>query len=1247
MVSLPKILEPYKEAGKSLIKSGAVKEIEFSGATYQVLVEDPSREQGVWAFMQLDETGSINDCFCGCDESDENAACRHLAAAYFKVFNGNAVPLHLRFEHSIWHQLCSHYAEKIGYDSDQLKKSQDGGYEYCSISGKRLFSIRGVTKEGKEVLRQLMETRLQETEETSLKFSNLSQSEIQLWREGRPSLSLLYHLSFWNDLARWMMVMQDRKTYDLTFEYSAQGIPNYLIASFTPIKVEFYLPEALLPPLIPALAEVKTPMSIKDYAKDAISKITYDEETGCLVIDRTSFSQDSIGTPKGPVIRLGEWLFSKDQGFVHTEVGSLLSKKRICGDDVSELLRHHYLFVKDKLDGVDVHPESVEVSYHLSFDSDWNLHIRSYLFEPGDLQHPRSRCFGSWAYLAGDGFYRLRNTRSGDADEVISSRDVSDFVTQNRVWLSGQEGFSPHLANIESELSYEMDADGNLHFTTYNPPEDATEGQRDFGRWLYIAGQGFFAKVGSHLGLPVRPGVVIRAESLGLFIHMNKEELQLVPRFFSSSCPIIRSQVRVMLTEKGISVIPVYELEKQYQDADLRFYGDYVYNPGEGFSALPLDSRLPEDYRTQVYIDSENEALFLAYELDRLKPYIAYLDPRLHRPERMDLVAEEAEIAQQGKGWYSLRLSFHTDRGVIPVTHLWKAITNKERFLFSEAGLVDLHDPRFVWLHSMAKQRIDLRKNSITLSTMELIRLNVFDEIKSTNKRGDKAEITRTLLRELMTFEEPEEPDITGLASNLRPYQEKGVRWLWFLYHHGLSGMLCDDMGLGKTHQSMALMAALRNDFVKRGVTRKPRFLVICPTSVLYHWEEKLQQFLPGIRVHMFYGLERNLEDFTDDCDVLLTSYGIWRREVSRLKEIKFDLGIFDEVQAAKSQASRLHHSLLNVHASMRLGLTGTPIENHLMELKALFDVVLPTYMPSERDYREFFIKPIEKDNDIGRRQLLSRLIKPFMLRRKKEDVLTDLPEKTEEIAHCELSVEQRKLYREVLDQGRQALITDLSDQAKVIPYVHIFAILTQLKRICNHPAVYLKTPSEYRKHESGKWELFVELLSEARDSGQKVVVFSQYLAMLDIFEEYLKQEGISFAAIRGSTTDRGEQLKLFNQDPTCEVFLGSLQAVGLGVDLTAASVVIHYDRWWNAARENQATDRVHRIGQRRGVQVFKLVTKGTFEERIDALINAKGQLMEDVVGVDDQDVIKRLDRRELIELLQYVDTAATAVSDD
>ncbi len=620
-----------------------------------------------------------------------------------------------------------------------------------------------------------------------------------------------------------------------------------------------------------------------------------------------------------------------------------------------------------------------------------------------------------------------------------------------------------------------------------------------------------------------------------------------------------------------------------------------------------------------------------------LRRYAVKINPCLVKPDTLRLVATQITKSSPSRTKrYTLKIRYGSERGSIPVIDIWEAIAEKKRFLFHEAGLLDLEENRFNWLRLLNKKQVNKRSHSIELSTLELIRLNAFEGIELQRSRGKDYTESKHNLEELTQFKFLEEPNIEGLNSSLRPYQIIGVRWLWFLYQHGLSGILCDDMGLGKTHQTMALMAAICNS-LKDSPNTPLHFLVVCPTSVIYHWEEKIQKFLPGVRVCTFHGISRNLEDFHHQYDVLLTSYGVWRNEIELLSQVKFELAIFDEVQVAKNHSSRIYSSLLSVDSQMSLGLTGTPIENHLRELKSLFDIVLPSYMPPEMDYREFFVKPIEKEGNTERRRLLSRLIKPFILRRKKGDVLLDLPEKIEEISHCELSPQQEQLYNEVLRQSSQQILSDLQQDGAPVPYVHIFALLTRLKQICNHPAVYYKTPEKYKEYASGKWDLFVELLNEARESQQKVVIFSQYLNMLDIFEEYLKESGTGFATIRGATLDRAQQLQRFNHDPDCEVFLASLQAAGLGVDLTAGSVVIHYDRWWNAARENQATDRVHRIGQTRGVQVFKLVTKGTFEERIDTLITNKGKLMEDIIGVDDHQVVKQFTRDEIIQLLQFV----------
>ena len=260
-------------------------------------------------------------------------------------------------------------------------------------------------------------------------------------------------------------------------------------------------------------------------------------------------------------------------------------------------------------------------------------------------------------------------------------------------------------------------------------------------------------------------------------------------------------------------------------------------------------------------------------------------------------------------------------------------------------------------------------------------------------------------------------------------------------------------------------------------------------------------------------------------------------------------------------------------------------------------------------------------------------MIKPFILRRKKSEVLRDLPEKIEEISYCDLSEEQKGLYTEVTEQMKQTVYQDLKNESKPVPYMHVFAALTKLKQICDHPALVNGDVKKYQLQESGKWDLFVELLHEARESGQKVVVFSQYLEMLGIMESYLKKNGVGYASIKGSTRDRNEQLRKFREDPACEVFVASLLAAGVGIDLTVASIVIHYDRWWNPAKENQATDRVHRIGQSRGVQVFKLVTKNTIEEHIHEIIERKKGLLEQIVGSDDQ--INYLSREELMQVFE------------
>lgn len=1237
MIPLPSHLNHFREDAEKSLANHLVKDTEFSGSTYQVLVTDLHTGEDYWVFMQLGGKGQIIDAFCSCEEGHSASGCLHLATAYLSLFKEHSLPLHQRFSHSLWNQLCRLFEDRLGGDAEKLVKLQFGHYVYRSGMEKIIFAVKGKTDEAAAHLEKLIHKETHETEETSLKFSNLTPEEIAQWRAGRPSSQLRYDLSYWSDLAKWMMRLQeDHQDYHIEYRYSKKDLPNWIQISFKELEIGFYLSEANLPLIIPSLNTVNSPLTVRSANHQGIEAITYDKHRQVMHIEAAKAvkgSKSKKNTRVIPIegIEIEKWHFVPGEGFYADEPHVLLQTPDLEGDELSQALTEHHRLIGSLLKDVVLHPDQAVLSYKLSFDAQWNLHIQAYLFEPGDLTHGNSTLIGEWAYLEDDGFYPLEHKRFDQVETIIPIQQVSDFVTKNRAWLNTQAGFHTHVRSIEYQLSYQISSSLRLTFLRTLKSKGSTHMQ-DFGVWVYVEGYGFYSKTAGPFNYLLQKGVSLSAEQIPLFIKMNRDELALIPHFFAEVSPVAKAKLKIDLSDKNvITITPEYELKPGLDEkTPLRLFDEFVYMEGQGFSELPLEMRLPEKYRSTVTLEGGERDQFLTEELADLQKFTSYIDPRIIKFKQKTLVIDHIEkVVEKGRGWYRINLFYQTDVGLIPIQTLRQAIHKKLPFAFTKAGLFDLRERDYDWIRKLHKDQIE-KSGSILLSTLEFMRLNAFDPVQWI---GESKE-SQVILDELMHLETPEEPDMGGLTSHLRPYQELGVRWLWFLYRHQLSGLLCDDMGLGKTHQAMALLASVSNMYKTFAEGTQCHFLIVCPTSVIYHWQEKLQHFLPGLRVCTFYGTKRSLEAFHHQYDILLTSYGILRNEKEILSEVPFEVAIIDEIQIAKNQMSQVYNALRKINAQMKLGLTGTPIENKLRELKSLFDIVLPTYMPSDADYRDFFIKPIEKEGEPKRKALLNRLIHPFTLRRKKEDVLKDLPEKTEEISYCDLSPQQHQFYFDVLEQRRRHLIEELRNEENPIPFLHIFALLSSLKQICDHPAVYLKKPDDYRSFHSGKWELFVELLREARESEQKVVVFSQYLNMLDIIENYLTEHKIGFASLRGSTSDRKEQLQYFNQDPKCEVFVGSLQAAGLGVDLTAGSVVIHYDRWWNAARENQATDRVHRIGQTRGVQVFKLVTKGTFEEKIDAMISRKGQLMEDVIQADDQSLLKTFSREDLIDLL-------------
>lgn len=1232
LVTLPSFLTLFAKEAARWVKKGAIADLDFSGPTYQVLVRLGIKEEH-WVFLQLGEKPTLTDHFCTCEEWENTGGCLHLAVAYLALFREEALPLHERFARSLWNVLCQIYEKGCASQTEVFTRLSQTQWSVRAPFDKMLTLLKARTQKGLSEIEEILHTPIQETEETSLKFSGLSAEEVAEWRLGIPPPKLRYELSPWSRLAKWLFRMQESgEEYKISFRFGQQGLPNWVQMDFTSVEIGFYLSEAHLAQVIPTLAFVKSPFALFPAESSSLEKIHYDETKGILLLHHKTPSFSSL--PEG--IPVGNWVFVQSSGFYPKTPQALLQKEVLSGEEIEEALSLYADLFAPFLQPITLSGASPRaLSYSLSFDAVWNFHIEAFVRQKGDLTASLSRLFGSWAYLAPSReFCKIASAEIGWIQTTISSLEVAAFLSEHRSWLYKQEGFQLHMKSLDSQLGYRVDAKGLQFMRIFTHPTDGSR-SHDFHPWVYVEGQGFYMKGESSFPTRIKPGLVFSHEKIPIFIRVHREELALIDGFFVEECPLLDVSMEAKLLPDGtLQLLPQYTFSPGLDRYPFLLFEEFLYLQEKGFYELPPHLRLPDGLIHPIEILREDLDEFLTKEWPHYQSFIKKIDPRLQSPRELKLEMDRVEACKEmGNGWHRIQGHYRSESGVVSLVLLYRALQKRQRFLPSDAGLLDLSDSRFAWL-SRFKERWRKEESALVLSNLELMRLHAFEPIVMADQERS---IALFPIGELLESSVPEKPTIDHLPGRLRPYQNLGLQWLWFLYRHRLSGLLCDEMGLGKTHQAMALLAGIAG--CQSGF---PRFLIVCPTSVLYHWEEKLKSVWKDAKIYRFYGQNRSTDELK--CvltapQVVLSSYGILRNSIQDLAKIPFEAAVFDEIQLAKNQKSLVCHALRKVQAKMKLGLTGTPIENRLRELKTLFDIVLPGYLPGDKEFRELFIKPIEKEGDSQQQELLNRLIKPFVLRRKKTDVLRELPEKVEETCFCDLSPQQQGLYTETLSRRRDALLANLTRPDSPIPYLHIFSLLSHLKQICNHPALFLKEEKNYADYTSGKWDLFVELLHEALESNQKVIVFSQFLGMLDIIEAYLTRKKIRFAGIRGATQNRQKQIERFQKDPKCLVFVGSLQAAGLGIDLTAASVVILYDRWWNAAKEAQATDRAHRIGQKRSVLVFKLITKNSFEEKINKMIERKSRLMEEVVGSDEQSTLKTFSREELIELLQFNST--------
>lgn len=487
--------------------------------------------------------------------------------------------------------------------------------------------------------------------------------------------------------------------------------------------------------------------------------------------------------------------------------------------------------------------------------------------------------------------------------------------------------------------------------------------------------------------------------------------------------------------------------------------------------------------------------------------------------------------------------------------------------------------------------------------------LYIDEHIKSANMKSIRRDLK---FKEMVqNVREPGDIDYTippELDNILREYQRFGFKWLKTLTSYGFGGILADDMGLGKTLQTLTF---LLTEKIEKG---KETSIIIAPTSLVYNWLEEINKFTPQLKTLVISGMKQEREELISkmyEYDVVITSYPLIRRDIDMYKDYKFRFCILDEAQHIKNSISQNASSVKEINAQNYFALTGTPIENSLLELWSIFDFIMPGYLFSKRKFIEKFEKPITKFKNKETLLELSRYIKPFILRRLKKDVLKELPEKIENKIIAELTEEQKKIYLAYLQKIKGEIEEEINNKGFDRSHIKILSAITRLRQICCHPAMFIEN---YDGH-SGKLLLLEELIKEAIEGGHRILLFSQFTSMLSIIKEKLNNQGIEYVYLDGSTKmkERGKIINKFNEGYG-KIFLISLKAGGTGLNLTAADTVIHYDIWWNPAVENQASDRAYRIGQKNTVHVMKLITKGTIEEKIFELQEKKKKLIDSVI---------------------------------
>ncbi|MES2273088.1 MAG: SNF2-related protein [Chlamydiota bacterium] len=684
--------------------------------------------------------------------------------------------------------------------------------------------------------------------------------------------------------------------------------------------------------------------------------------------------------------------------------------------------------------------------------------------------------------------------------------------------------------------------------------------------------------------------------------------------------------IKTFVTEEGILARNLVE-ERQIVE---ELFQDFVFNPQMGTFLAKTEKKIVE-FMTGVIPRNQHRVQFECPQ--------NLLDQFIYDETTFKLHLDASDTV----GYYEIDLKVNGALKGVKLELLWECLAAKRSYLeldankmrgkettsrFSKILVLDLERiSKLVQLFDeLGIKKLDEHKEQKPLWNLATIDPKAFEGLPVEFKMSDQLLQIRSQMLGLISMTPTPIPK--EINAELRPYQWEGVQWLERLRLMYLNGILADDMGLGKTLQAIA--AITQNHNKNKGA----RSLIVCPTSLLYNWKEELHKFNPKLKAIVVDGIpnqRKKLLAKMGDFDVIITSYTLLQKDIETYSQVPFSYAVLDEAQHIKNRGTRNAKSVKMIQGAHRLILTGTPIENSLDELWSLMDYLMPGFLST---YDRFVEKYIRVTGELQQQNIeyLRKKVSPFILRRMKSDVLHDLPPVSEIVYHCQLSDVQIELYKSYAASARDELVKLVQRDGFDKVQIHVLATLTRLKQICCHPAIFAKEKAEMG--DSAKYDMLLELLQTLVEANHKTVIFSQYTRMLQIMREDFEQRGIPFSYLDGSSKNRLDIVKEFNENKKIPVFLVSLKAGGTGLNITGADTVIHYDMWWNPAVENQATDRVHRIGQKNSVSSYKLITLNTIEEKIVEMQKRKKGLVKKVVSCDDE-AIAKLTWEDVLELLQ------------